>query len=163
MAARRALACLAAALALSACPSREPRVADGATVKLSYTVSADGKPYHETPGPITVRIGTGGLLASIEARLMGRRAGEVVSMSLPPRESYGERDAAKVARIPLERFGAQAKGLRVGDKVAGAAGAKAAEGVVTALDGKAATLDFNPPLAGKTLDVRVTLLEVRGE
>lgn len=159
MAARGALGLLAAA-ALAACGGRQPRVADGATVKLSYTVEADGVPYHKTPGPIAVRIGTGALLPAIEARLKGRKAGEVVSMALTPAEGYGERDPAKVARIPLERFGPQGKGLRLGDKVGGAAGAQAAEGVVVALDGAAATLDFNPPLAGKTLAVRVSLIEV---
>lgn len=160
MAARRALATLVALCLLSACKGREPRFADGATIKLSYTVEADGKPYHQTPGPITVRVGSGDLLPSIEARLMGRRAGEVVSMSLTPGEAYGERDAAKVARIPLDRFGPQAKGLQLGDKVGGAAGGQAAEGVVVALDAESATLDFNPPLAGKALSVRVSLIEV---
>lgn len=162
MAARRALS-LAFLCAVAACTGREPRVAEGSSVKLSYTVQADGKTFHETPGPITVKVGTGGLLASIEARLMGRRAGEVVNMTLPPAEGYGERNAEKVARIPLARFGPQGVGLRVGDKVGGALGAEAAEGVVVALDAESATLDFNPPLAGKTLDVRVTLVEVRDE
>lgn len=160
MAARRALTFLAAFALAAACKGREPRVADGATVKLSYTVEADGKPYHQTPGAISVRVGSGDLLASIEQRLMGRRAGEVVSMSLTPAEGYGERDAAKIARIPLERFGPQAKGLRLGDKVGGAAGTQAAEGVVVALDEESATLDFNPPLAGKALAVKVSLIEV---
>ncbi|TBR22644.1 hypothetical protein EPO15_07635 [bacterium] len=160
MAARRALALLAVLALGAACQGRQPRVDDGATVKLSYTVEADGQPYHATPGPITLKIGTGALLPSIEARLKGRKAGEVVTMALTPAEGYGERDAAKVARIPLERFGAQAKGLRVGDKVGGAAGSQAAEGVVVALDAEAATLDFNPPLAGKALNVRVSLIEV---
>lgn len=160
MAARHALAAFVALALLAACKGREPRVADGSTVKLSYSVEADGKPYHQTPGPITVRVGSGELLASIEMRLLGRKAGEVVSMTLTPGEGYGERDAAKVARIPLERFGPQAKGLRLGDKVGGAAGTQAAEGVVVALDAESATLDFNPPLAGKALSVRVSLIEV---
>ncbi len=160
MAARRALAAFALLGLLAACKGREPRFAEGATVKLSYSVEADGKPYHKTPGPITVRVGSGDLLPSIEKRLMGRKAGEVVSMSLTPGEGYGERDSAKVARIPLERFGPQGKDLRLGDKVGGAAGGQAAEGTVVALDAEAATLDFNPPLAGKALSVRVSLIEV---
>lgn len=160
MAARRAVALAAALAVLAACTGREPRVADGAAVKLTYAVAADGQPYHATPGPITVRIGSGDLLPAIEARLKGRRAGEVVAMALTPAEGYGERDPAKLARIPLERFGAAAAGLRVGDKVGGAAGGRAAEGYVVALDSAAATLDFNPPLAGRTLDVRVTLMEI---
>jgi len=163
MAARRTLTVLLAWAVLAACGGREPRVAEGATVKLTYTLEADGKPYHETPGAITVRMGSGDLLPAVEARLLGRKAGEVVSMALTPEEGYGERDAAKVARIPLARFGPQAQGLRVGDKVGGAAGAKAAEGVVVALDAEAATLDFNHPLAGKALSVRVSLMEVRND
>lgn len=160
MAARHALAAAALALA-AACGAREPRVAEGATVRLSYALEADGKPYHETPGVIAVRIGSGDLLAAVERRLMGRRAGEVVNMALTPAEGYGERDAGKVVRIPLDRFGPQGRDLRLGDKVGGAAGSQAAEGVVVALDAEAATLDFNPPLAGKALGVRVSIVEVR--
>ena len=161
MAARRALTFLVALAA--ACGGREPRVAEGSTVKLTYTVEADGKPYHGTPGPLTLRIGTGELLPAIEARLKGRRAGEVVAMTLTPAEGFGARDPKKVADIPLGRFSPESAGLRVGDKVAGAVGSSAAEGVVVAVGSDTATLDFNPPLAGKTLDVKVTLLEVRRE
>lgn len=162
MAARRALvfAVLGAALA---CRGREPRVGDGSTVKLTYTVEADGKPYHGTPGPLTLRMGSGYLLPAIEARLKGRRAGEVVNMTLTPAEGFGARDPKKVASIPLDRFRGESKGLRVGDKVAGAVGSLAAEGYVVEVTSDSAVLDFNAPLAGKTLDVRVSLLEVRNE
>ena len=142
---------------------REPRVAEGSTVKLTYTVAADGRPYHGTPGPLTLRIGSGDLLPAVEKRLAGRRAGEVVRMTLTPAEGFGARDPKKVASIPLDRFSPESAGLRVGDKVAGAVGSLAAEGVVVAVSSDAATLDFNAPLAGKTLDVTVTLLEVRNE
>lgn len=163
MAARRAIALLAVLGVALACGGREPRVAEGSKVKLTYTVSADGKPYHETDAPLTVRIGSGELLPAIEARLKGRRAGEVVNMSLPPAEGFGPRDPKKVASIPLDRFSPESKGLRVGDKVGGLLGTIAAQGVVVEVSSDAAVLDFNAPLAGKTLDIRVTLLEVRNE
>lgn len=163
MAARRALAFLCVAAAVAACRGREPRVAEGSKVKLTYTVKADGQPYHGTPEPLTLRIGSGELLPAIEARLMGRRSGEVVDMTLPPAEGFGPRDPKKVASIPLDRFSPESAGLRVGDKVGGMVGTLAAQGVVVEVSSDAAVLDFNAPLAGKTLDVRVTLLEVRNE
>ena len=159
----RTLALLGAGAALGAC-GREPRVAPGALVRLHYSVAADGKPYHTTEGgaPLSVRIGSGDLLPAVEARLMGRRAGEQVSFSLTPAEGFGPRDPAKVKVLALERFGPQAKVLRVGDKVGGVTtGGGAAEGWVDALDSAAATLDFNAPLAGKSLAVRARILEVR--
>lgn len=163
MAARRALALVVLLGTALACRGREPRVAEGSTVKLTYTVKADGQPYHGTDAPLTLRIGSGDLLPSIEARLHGRRAGEVVDMTLSPAEGFGPRDPKKVASIPLDRFSPESEGLRVGDKVGGMAGTIAAQGVVVAVSSDAAVLDFNAPLAGKTLDVRVTLLEVRNE
>ena len=159
----RALRLAAAGLALSAC-GREPRVAPGALVRLHYAVEADGKPYHSTEGgaPLSVRIGSGDLLAAVEARLMGRRAGEQVSFTLTPAEGFGPRDPAKVRVLERARFGAAASGLRVGDKVGGVtAGGGTAEGFVVALDSAGVTLDFNPPLAGRSLSVRARLLEVR--
>ena len=163
MAARRALALLAVLGVALACGGREPRVAEGSKVKLTYAVNADGKPYHETEAPLNVRIGSGELLPAIEARLKGRRAGEVVNMSLAPAEGFGPRDPKKVASIPLDRFSPESEGLRVGDKVGGLVGSLAAQGVVVEVSSDAAVLDFNAPLAGKTLDIRVTLLEVRNE
>lgn len=155
---------IALVLLAAACGGREPVVAPGALVKLRYTVDADGKRYHDTPGPITVRIGSGDLIAGVEARLLGRRAGEHVSFTLSPLEGFGAVDPAKVQQIPLARFGAQAAGLRVGDKVGGAlAGGAAAEGFVVAVGSAAVSLDFNPPLAGKTLAVSASILEVRRE
>ncbi|TPW20141.1 MAG: FKBP-type peptidyl-prolyl cis-trans isomerase SlyD [Elusimicrobia bacterium] len=160
MAARRALIHFAVLGAALACGGREPRVAEGSKVKLTYTVKADGKPYHGTEAPLTLRIGTGDLLPAIEARLKGRRAGEVVDMTLAPTEGFGPRDPKKVASIPLDRFSPESKGLRVGDKVGGIVGSLAAQGVVVEVSSDAAVLDFNAPLAGKTLEIRVTLLEV---
>lgn len=163
MAARGALT-LAVLLLAAACRGREPRVAPGAAVKLRYSVKADGRPYHETPGAITVVIGSGDLIAGVEARLMGRRAGERVSFSLPPEDGFGRRDPAKVLSFPRSRFGAQAGSLALGDKVGGLTAEGAAEeGFVTALDSATVTLDFNPPLAGKTLSVDAAIVEVRGE
>lgn len=163
MAARRALALLVVLGSVLACRGREPRVAEGSKVKLTYTVKADGKPYHGTDAPLTLRMGSGELLPAIEERLMGRRAGEVVSMTLSPVDGFGPRDPKKVASIPLDRFSPESNGLRVGDKVGGMVGTLAAEGIVVEVSSDAAVLDFNAPLAGKTLDVRVTLLEVRNE
>ena len=163
MAARRALT-LGLLVLAAACGGREPRVRDGASVKLRYSVKADGLPYHDTPGPISVVIGSGDLLPGVEARLMGRRAGERVSFSLPAAEAFGPRDPDKVLSFPRERFGVHAEGLRPGDKVGGmTAQGSAQEGFVTAVDSATVTLDFNAPLAGKTLSVDASIVEVRGE
>ncbi|MDE2290672.1 MAG: FKBP-type peptidyl-prolyl cis-trans isomerase, partial [Elusimicrobia bacterium] len=115
MAARRALTLAAAALAAAACGRPVPRVEPGALVTLRYSVRADGVPVPKADGPLIVRIGSGDLLPSVEARLMGRRAGEQVDFTLPPDQAFGPRDPAKVVTLPRARFGARAPA--VGDTV----------------------------------------------
>lgn len=153
---------LAAALLLAAC-SREPRVAEGSSVTLDYELSSGGAVIETSAGrePLIVRQGDGNLPGPVDEALVGLRAGEEQVLELTPDQGFGPVDAGKIRVIPLEKFGAMAKELAVGKTVAGAQGGKAAEGRVIALEGGAATLDFNHPLAGKALRYKIKVVSIR--
>ena len=146
----------------AACGGKAPEVQAGALVRLDYTVRADGELVDTTEGfdPLTVRIGSGQLLAALEERLLGLAAGDDVEFKLPPAQAYGEPDPAALQKIPRARFGAQGQGLRPGMKVQGMLGGTAAEARIVGVEEDTVTLDFNPPLAGKTLEIRVRILAV---
>ncbi|MEM1543298.1 MAG: FKBP-type peptidyl-prolyl cis-trans isomerase [Candidatus Bathyarchaeia archaeon] len=103
--------------------------------------------------PRLVVIGEGWILRALEEALLNLEPERTVTVEIPPEKGFGNRDPEKVKMYPLRRFIAQGITPRVGMRVE--------------VDGKIATvraigagrvqLDFNPPLAGKTLIYEVTL------
>lgn len=153
---------LAAALLLAAC-SRDARVAPGSTVALEYELSSGGAVIETSVGrePLSVIQGEGNLPGPVDEALVGLRPGEEKILDLTPDQGFGPVDPSKIRVIPLSKFGALAKDLAIGKTVGGASGGKAAEGRVIALEGGAATLDFNHPLAGKALRYRIKIVSIR--
>lgn len=151
----------AAALLLAAC-SRGPRVEEGSSVTLDYELSSGGAVIESSAGrePLVVIQGEGNLPGPVDEALAGMRPGDEKVLELTPAQGFGPVDPDKIRTIPLEKFGALAKDLRVGRTVGGAQGGKAAEGRVIALEGGAATLDFNHPLAGKALRYRIKVVSI---
>jgi peptidylprolyl isomerase len=97
--------------------------------------------------PKLVVIGEGWVLKALDESLTTMEIGKTNSVEIPPEKAFGPRDAEKVRRVPLRHL--TAKGITP------------SLGMHLEYDGKMATvralgagrvlLDFNPPLAGKTL------------
>ena len=105
--------------------------------------------------------GYGNLFPKVEAALVGLEPGAKASVTLAPADGFGEHDPALVRREPRERLPGD---LALGSVLDG----QAAEGEergpvfrVTALTDTEATLDANHPLAGRTVELRMAVLEVR--
>ncbi len=97
--------------------------------------------------PILVAVGSNWLLETIEEELVGMKIGESKTVEVPPEKGAGTRDDSLVkmiARAKLEKLGVRiVKGERIefGKE----------RGVITAILPRKVRVDFNPPLAGKTL------------
>ncbi len=156
---RAAFLLMAAAAAGSAC-RREPVVRPGDTALVSYELSVDGTVAETNFGeaPLAVVQGSGALPPGADAALLGLRAGQEVRLELPPEKAFGARDAALVQTLPLKSFGALAAGLKAGQKVSGFRDGRAQTAVVLSVDREKAVLDFNPPLAGRTVIYRLRVV-----
>lgn len=134
----------------------------GSIVRLQYTLSVDGKVVDSRldPDGYAYEAGTGQVPRGLDLGLRGLRTGDSKTVVVPPEDGYGLSDPAKIRKLPLSTFGAMAKELRIGNEVDGLMGGRAAAGRVVALDAKTATLDFNHPLAGRTLVFKVKVLSV---
>ena len=102
-----------------------------------------------------------GMFPKVEAALAGLEPGGKASVTLAPADGFGEHDPALVRVEPRERL---PDGVTVGAALRG----EAAEGEghapsfrVTALTDTEATLDGNHPLAGRTVQLRCEVLDVR--
>ena len=81
-------------------------------------------------------------------------------MTIPPEAGFGPRHEALVQTLPLARLQATGE-VRVGTKLQAQTAKGPLEVVVVAIDGDSVTVDGNHPLAGRTVEARVEVLDVR--
>jgi len=137
-------------------------VAAGKLVKLDYTLTVDGQQIETSAGkkPLEATIGNKKILTGLENGLLGMRVGEEKTITVQPKDAYGEVDAKAVKEFPKS---AMPKGEE--PKVGMVLQAQAPDGetfpaVITAIKDDKVVLDFNHPLAGKTLVFKVKVLEI---
>jgi len=109
----------------------------------------------KTYEPLLVIVGEGRVVRGLEDALKGIREGEEKEIEIPPEKAYGVRDPRKVKIIPLREF-RKAKVDPVPGKIVEIGGALA---VVRAVSGGRVQVDFNHPLAGKTLVYKVKVVK----
>jgi FKBP-type peptidyl-prolyl cis-trans isomerase SlyD len=139
------------------------KIAKDTVVTIDYTLTDEqGMVMDSSVGqePLTYLHGAGNLIPGLEAQLEGKSKGDEVKISVPPAEAYGEWDERKVLTVAREQFSGVDK-LEVGMQFT-AGGAQGEYFVtVTKIDGDRVTVDANHPLAGKTLNFDVRVLDVR--
>ena len=101
------------------------------------------KVYIEAP----VVIGRGRLFEGLEAALVGGKVGETIEVLIPPEKGAGVRDPRLVELRTEREFLRQEISPEVGLEVS----ISGKHGVVTAVSTGRVRVDFNNPLAGKTL------------
>ncbi len=101
------------------------------------------KVYMEVP----VVIGRGRLFEGLEAALVGAKVGETIEVLIPPEKGAGVRDPRLVELRTEREFLRQEISPEVGLEVS----ISGKHGVVTAVSAGRVRVDFNNPLAGKTL------------
>lgn len=103
--------------------------------------------------PKLVVLGEGWVLKALEEELYNFELGKTKKVEIPPEKAFGPRDPEKVKLVSLRRLTSKGITPQIGQRIE--------------FEGKMATvrtvgagrvqLDFNPPLAGKTLVYEVTV------
>ncbi|MCD6487691.1 MAG: FKBP-type peptidyl-prolyl cis-trans isomerase [Desulfurococcales archaeon] len=106
-------------------------------------------------GPMLVVINRGWILKSLEEALKEMDVGEEKEIELPPEKAYGPRDPYKVKVFSIREFRRRGINVRVGDVI----DFGGATGIVKSITGGRVTVDFNHPLAGKTLVYKVRIVK----
>lgn len=110
--------------------------------------------------PATFDVGDGNLPGGFEEALFGMAPGESASLTIAPEKAFGMPNPDNVQRLPRASFAADLA-LEPGLVVSFADAARAeVPGVVLELDDEEVVVDFNHPLAGKTLRFDVSVLRV---
>ncbi len=112
--------------------------------------------------PKLVVIGEGWVLKALDESLPNLELSKTAPVEIPPDKAFGSRDPEKVRLIPLRRLTAKGITPQLGMRLE----FEGKLAIVRTLGSGRVQLDFNPPLAGKTLMYEVTLqkkLEAREE
>ncbi|MBZ9714686.1 FKBP-type peptidyl-prolyl cis-trans isomerase [Deinococcus multiflagellatus] len=130
-------------------------------VELDYTLTVDGEviDQSESGEPLTYLHGHSNIIPGLERALEGKAAGDSLQVTVAPEDGYGERDEDNVEELSLEDF---EDDVEVGATYY----AQAEDGsvmpfTVMAVEGDRVQVDFNPPLAGMTLNFDVKVVSVR--
>jgi FKBP-type peptidyl-prolyl cis-trans isomerase 2 len=139
----------------------EMTIKNGDFIRIDYTESVEGQVIAATDkdvatekgifdeetkyGPHLIVVGAGQIVKGFEEDLIGKEIGYSGKVEIPPEGAFGLRDPKKVETVPLTQFKEQkpVPGMRVGveNKV----------GTVTRIIGRKVSIDFNHPLADKTI------------
>jgi len=137
-------------------------IQQGSRVQIHYTLTVDGQTVDSSEGqdPLEYEHGSGQIIEGLEDQLEGKDVGHKGTIEVSPGKGYGEHDPDGIQVVPRDAF-SEADGLEPGISVSG----KDEEGnpfeaTVTEITEDNVTLDFNHPLAGKTLSFDVEVVSV---
>lgn len=138
------------------------RPGDTVTVHYRGTLE-DGTVFDSSEGraPLLFTLGEGDVIPGFEAAVLGLEVGDKAVATVPPEEGYGPRYEEAVQEVPIDLFGEAAP--EIGDVVSVIAddGTQLAATVSDISDDlMTVALDFNHPLAGRTLTFEIELVEI---
>ncbi len=137
-------------------------IGPGTRVTLNFSIRLDdGELIDSTNGRAAVfEVGDGNLLPGFERALFGMVAGARQSLHLVPDKAFGSHNPENVQMMKRSAFGDEIE-PSVGLIVSFADQQKAElPGVVNRLVGELVEVDFNHPLAGRTIGFDVEILQV---
>lgn len=109
--------------------------------------------------PMLVVVGEGWVLKALDDSLVGLEVETPTTIEIPPEQAFGARDPAKIRMIPASRFRRQDIKPYPGAQIE----VDGRPAVVRSVGAGRVQVDFNPPLAGKTLVYDLTIKSVLTE
>ncbi len=103
--------------------------------------------------PKLVVVGEGWVLKALDESFLSMEVGKPSVVEIPPEKAFGLRDPEKVRRVPLKQLTARGITPSIGMRIE----YDGKTAIVRAIGAGRVLLDFNPPLAGKTLVYEVTV------
>lgn len=145
--------------------SQNPRViAPGSRIRLDLEILLeDGTVALSSFGeePLEVTVGDGTLAAGLEELLLGLPAGADERFLAEGADLYGPRDTDNVHWLPLSNFD-EGMRLETGQVIAfETPGGQETAGTILALERDRARVDFNHPLANRSLQIRARIHSVQ--
>jgi FKBP-type peptidyl-prolyl cis-trans isomerase 2 len=115
-------------------------------------------------GPFEYKVGSGLMPPGFENALLGMKEGDEKAVTLQPDEAFGLWDDKLLHTMKKKAFGEAIQpkpGMVLGMTVSKEGQQQQIPALVTAVKNDDVTIDFNHPLAGKTIIYKLTLKKIR--
>jgi len=115
-------------------------------------------------GPFEYEVGSGLMPPGFDTALIGMTEGEEKAVSLQPDQAFGPRDDKLLHTVKRNVFSESIRpqpGMVLGMTVEKDGRKQKIPALVTAVSGENITIDFNHPLAGRTIIYKLILKEIR--
>ncbi len=138
-------------------------VKDGQMISLQYTLKgADGKVIetNKDKEPLKYIHGQKMMIPGLEKELTGMKIGGEKNVTVKPEDAYGPVSKSAFQEIPKEKL--PANGLKVGAMLTGQGPqGQPVHARVYKINEKTVVLDFNHPMAGRTLNFDVKVVDIQ--
>ena len=152
--------------AADAVPSAETppasAIQDNVDVGLDYTLIVDGAVVESTEGKTPFHYHHGGqqILPALERALTGLHIGDTKELTVGPEDGYGQPDPAALVEVPKTQLPAEVT-PEVGLVIRGVnPDGQSFPAKIKEIKGETVVLDLNHPLAGKTLTIKVKVVDI---
>jgi FKBP-type peptidyl-prolyl cis-trans isomerase SlpA len=141
----------------------EQRIGQNTEVTLHFALRLEnGDTVDSTfdKAPATFKVGDGNLLPGFEAAIFGFKAGDKRTVEVLPENAFGQPNPQNMQIIPRSQF----VGMELSENllvIFNDAANTELPGIVKEFDDTQVTIDFNHPLAGKTLTFEVEIFSVK--
>ncbi|MCL6269482.1 peptidylprolyl isomerase [Sansalvadorimonas sp. 2012CJ34-2] len=144
-------------------PSSTLKIEAGSQVSLHFALklaNGDAVDSNFDGKPATLTVGDGNLPPGFESCLLGLQVGEHKSFEVHPENAFGQHNPSNIQQVARDSFSLDMtleEGLLI--SFADPAGGEL-PGMIQSFDDLMVSVDFNHPLAGKTLIFEVKILSV---
>lgn len=138
-------------------------IKNGSKVTFDYTLTVDGKVVDTSDGkaPLEYTQGDGKLIPGLTKQMEGMKAGDEKTITVKPEEAYGNSDPKAFKEYPLSMLPKEMK-PQVGMILQGSdAQGRTFPSRIAEVKKDTVVMDFNHPLAGKTLSFKVKIVSVK--
>ena len=138
-------------------------VSSGKKVSIEYTLTLEDKSVVDTnvgSEPLSFVQGSHNIISGLENALEGLKIGDSKQVTIKPEDGYGSVDQKAIIEVSKDQVPQDA--LKVGAQLQGQnADGKIIHALVVEVKEQVVVLDFNHPLAGKTLHFDVKIVDIQ--
>ncbi len=136
---------------------------EGRAVQVHYKGSFDDGTVFDSSydrgDTIEFTVGAGEMIAGFDAAVAGMRVGETKQVKIDPEQAYGEHNPEGVQAVPKESFPENFE-FEKGLVIEGSVQDQPVRGIISEVRDEFVVVDFNHPMAGKSLNFDIELVEV---